>query len=145
MSNTFNTTRLSGQRVLVTGDTQEQHTILSASEWDSVKTNTKVEAMEKSFEAEVEKFFAPLVAASEKMEQVFLDTMPKVDPDRVIVLKEAVKGTPEEPAELLVLSDDSLILKLIDEGKTDRLIWVGSSIEIIESVSGVGAQETLPF
>ena len=145
MSNTFTTTRLSGQRVLVTGATQEQHTILSAAEWDSVKVNTQIKALEEGFDTEVEKFFAPIVEASEKMEQAFAATLPKVDPDRVIVLKEATEGTPETPAEVLVLSDHSLILKLIDEGKTDRLIWVGSSIEIVEHVEGVGAQETLPF
>ena len=74
MSNTFTTTRLSGQRVLVTGATQEQHTILSAVEWDSVKANTQIEALEKSFDADVEKFFAPLVEASEKMGQAFAAT-----------------------------------------------------------------------
>ena len=131
MSGTFNTTDLAGLRVLVTGDPGQQ-CILDGSTWAEVKHQLAHKTADEIFDAEVNAFFAPIAEAMAKAEGVIMNSIPKFDDASVIVLSEPVEGVAAQEGEAIVLDHDATVLRLIEEGRTDRLIWVGNdSIEII--------------
>lgn len=128
---TFNTTQLANKRVLVTGDTDEQKCILSSAEWDSIKHHRAHLAADAQFNDAVQEFFAPIVAAAEAAGELVESTIPQRDDDFYFVVSKGVEGTEAQDEEVIALGNDTVILRLIDEGKTDRLVWIGSSIEIL--------------
>ena len=131
MSNVFNTQRLAGQRVLVTGSEPEQQQILYSDEWDDVKHLLAHRVADDAFNSAVEEFFAPLVEAATAAEQELLATLPAVDDAFTVVISEGTEAVEGEDPQIITLSRETAILRMIEEGKTDRLIWVGSSIEIL--------------
>ena len=131
MSNTFNIQKLAGQRVLVSGDSAEQREILSSVEWDSLQHKLAHVAAEDSFGEAVAEFFAPLLEAAEKAEADLLATLPKPDEAFTLVVSEGTEGTEAEAPVIITLSRDTAILRMIDSGDTSRLVWVGSSIEVL--------------
>ena len=133
MSNTFNTQALAGQRVLVTGDVAEQRTILDAAEWNEVKHLLAHTVADEVFNAAVEEFFAPLVEVAEAAAQELQATLPKPDEAFTIVIDEGAAGTEAVEPVVINLGRDAAILRMIEEGQTDRLIWVGDTIEILAS------------
>ena len=129
---TFNTTKLAGQRVLVRGTTGDQYEILDSSEWDEIKLHVALHDASDAFDASVKEFFAPLLeaadAAAEGPAQLAAEAN---DPAFTLVLSEGTEGVEMEPAEVIALSRDSAILRMIESGDTSRLVWVGDSIEIV--------------
>lgn len=129
---TFNITKLAGQRVLVRGTTGEQSEILDSTEWDEIKLHVAHHEAADAFDATVKEFFAPLLeaadAAAENLAKLAAEAN---DPAFTIVVSEGTEGVEAESAETITLSRDSAILRMIESGDTSRLIWVGSSIEII--------------
>lgn len=100
-------------------------TIVSTTQWDELKARKGFSAATEDFDAAVTAFFAPLAEASEK---VAAELAPKPqDSAEYVVLKDSVEGVNPEPAEIISLSKDSIILRLIEENSTDRLIWVDES------------------
>lgn len=132
MSGTFNITKLAGHRALVSGVTEEQKVILDSTEWDNFKENmAQVQAAE-VFNDMVAEFFAPLTAAADAAEAVARAGAAHVkDPAFFITVQEG--ETPTEGVEeiTVMLNKDGAILRLIESGATDRLLWVGSDIEIL--------------
>lgn len=128
----FTTAVLTGDRVLVRGtDSQgtENETVLDGSQWFEVtKTDTYSQA-QADFDSAVEAFFAPLTDAAEEFGRAM--TRP-TDSIGYVVLQEEVPATPGQREHLVRLSHDSQVLRLISEDNTDRLIWVGDSLEIIQ-------------
>lgn len=54
------------------------------------------------------------------------------DPAFNFVVREGVEGVEAKPEKRVILSHDSAVLRLIDSGRTDRLVWVGNDrIEIV--------------
>lgn len=103
----------------------EGKTIVSTVQWDELTGRDNFSKAVADFDAEVEKFFKPLDKAAKKLQKK-LDR-PSQDPAEYIVLKEAVVGQQAQPAQVVQLTRDSIILRLIEEGDTDRLIWVDES------------------
>ena len=129
---TFNTTKLAGQRVLVRGTTDEQYEILDSSEWDEIKLHLAHHEASDAFDYSVKEFFAPLLeAADAAAEHLALLAAEANDPAFTIVVSEGTEGVEAEPAEAITLSRESAILRMIESGDTSRLVWVGSSIEIV--------------
>ena len=126
----FNTTILAGQRVLVTGSKKNQQTILDSTEWDSVKAHQAYHLAGDAFDKAVTAFFAPIVEAAEKANAALAESLPKRDDAFVIVLSEGTEGVEEVEPEVIQLGRDAAILRMIEEGNTDRLVWVGDTIEI---------------
>lgn len=126
----FNTTALAGQRVLVTGSKENQQTILDSSEWDSIKAHQAYHLAGDAFDEAVTAFFAPIVEAAEKANAALVESLPKRDDAFVIVLSEGTEGVEEVEPEVIQLGRDAAILRMIEEGNTDRLVWVGDTIEI---------------
>lgn len=129
MTETFNTKALANDRLLVTGNPGQQ-TILYVEQWNSIKRVQGVDALYADFDAKIEEFFAPLVAAQEELDKAMI---PVVDPAFTIVLNEGTECQPGEPAVVLELEPDSAVARLIETGQLERLIWVGNDrIEILE-------------
>ena len=129
---TFNTTKLAGQRVLVHGTTGDQYEILDSTEWDEVKLRVAHHDAADAFDTSVKEFFAPLLEAADSASENLAKLAAEAnDPAFTLVISEGTEGTEAEPAEAITLSRDSAILRMIESGDTSRLVWVGSSIEII--------------
>ena len=126
----FEVTYLAGQRALVKGKGGNT-TILSTEEWDLVKHKLAHRYAYATFDAAVSEFFAPLVEAAEIANEIIDASIPQPDPDFVIVLEEGELPTPEKISSVLVLGRDAAILRMIEEGNTDRLIWVNGELEIV--------------
>lgn len=126
----FNTTILAGQRVLVTGSKKNQLTILDSAEWDSIKAYQAYHLAGEAYDEAVTAFFAPIVEAAEKANAALAESLPKRDDAFVIVLSEGTEGVEEVEPEVIQLGRDAAILRMIEEGNTDRLVWVGDTIEI---------------
>jgi hypothetical protein len=128
----FTITRLVGDRAVVAGtDTfgSEGKCIVSTTQWDEVNANTAYKQAEADFTSAVEEFFAPITAAHEAMHRKV--ERPE-DSASYIVLDEGTEGTPAKPRHLIKLSRDSVILRLVEQGDTSRLVWVDDELEILE-------------
>ena len=122
---TFTVQNMLGDQALVSGTDirgNEGQAIVSTVQWDELKARKDFSSASEDFDREVEAFFAPLTEAAEKLEAAIAPKAP--DSAAYIVLSEKVEGTPSKPAQVVQLSKDSIVLRLIEEGDTDRLVWV---------------------
>ena len=103
----------------------EGKTIVSTSQWDELKARTNFSSASEDFDAAVTAFFSPLTEASEKLESAA--ARKEQDPAEYIVLKKGVEAVEGERDQIVELTRDSIILRLIEEGTTDRLVWVDES------------------
>jgi hypothetical protein len=125
---TFTVQTMLGDQALVSGSDihgNEGKTIVSTRQWDELKAKSNFSAAAADFDAAVEAFFAPLVEASDKVKNAVAGK-PR-DPAEYVVLTAEVEGVDAKPADIVALSQDSIILRLIEEGNTDRLVWVTDS------------------
>ena len=135
MSGIFNVTELAGHRALVTGDANQQ-CILDTTERDELRLLIENREVDQMFDEDIEDFFAPLTRAAElhdlRHEALAQEFEQSDDPAFNFVLKEAVEGVEAVKEERVILGHDSVVLRLIDSGQTDRLVWVGNdTIEVI--------------
>lgn len=148
---TFTTSHLTGGRVLVRGtDTTgtQGETVLDGTDWARAKQHAAHAEAHEGFDAAVEEFFAPLLEASERLESTL--AMPALDKDSYFVIDEGEEPTTGRSPVVIRLSRDSVVLRLIEEGHTDRLVWVGGELEVLEVLPGTtgvataqpGADET---
>lgn len=124
---TFQVQNMLGDQALVSGtDRSGNHgkTIISTAQWDELKARKNFSAATEEFDKAVEEFFAPLTEAAEAAAKAMVKP---TDPTEYIVLTEEVESVEGKPAEIVPLSQDSIILRLIEEDKTDRLVWVDES------------------
>ena len=134
MSGTFIVTELAGHRALVTGD-GNQKCILDTTERDDLRTMMGHRETDELFQADVQSFFEPLTKAAElhdaRHEAIAAQFDLTADPAFVVVIEDEVEPVEGRPAERVILGHDSVVLRLIDSGRTDRLVWVGDDrIEI---------------
>lgn len=128
----FTTARLAGQRVLVRGTDDsggKGETVLSSAQWDSIKAASQVDEATVEFDAAVEAFFKPLTDAVEKVQR---KAERKKDPSSYVVIGDEVEHVEGQRAHVEELNHDSQVLRLIEEGNSHRLIWVGEGLEILE-------------
>ena len=135
MSGIFNVTELAGHRALVTGDANQQ-CILDTTERDELRFILENREVDQMFDEDIADFFEPLTQAAELHDlrhKALAKQFEQVDdPAFTFVMKEAVEGVEAVEEERVVLSHDSVVLRLIDSGRTDRLVWVGNDlIEIV--------------
>ena len=133
MSNaTFEKRNLANHRALVTGfdEAGVQHqTVLDTEEWDQLNKRTGFTAAIEEYDAKVAEFFKPLTEAADRLENAHKI---QTDPAFYVVEQEGVQPTEGQPEVLHFLSHDSVVIRLIEEGHEDRLVWVGDDIEILE-------------
>lgn len=125
---TFTYTNLAGDRALVT-DGGKRSTVLNVADWNEAQRRLALADATEEFNAEVEEFYFTLTEAAERVNAVQAKA---IDPNQFVVIDEGVEGEQHVCAEVIDLSYDSQIARLINEGNTDRLVWVGNdSIEIL--------------
>lgn len=122
-----------GDQALVSGTDHrgfDGKTIVSTTQWDELKARTNFSSAVEDFDAAVEEFFKPLTEAAEKAAKASAGK--PQDSSEYVVLKEGTEGVKSEPAQIVALTKDSIILRLIEEGNTDRLVWVdGSTLGVL--------------
>lgn len=130
----FTTRNLTGERVLVRGTDIEGgfgEAIVNASQWNELKARAELITAGAEFDAAVAAFYAPLLEAAEKANK-------KIErPDdnlSFVVLDEGQEGQVHRPAQTVRLTKDSMVLRLIEDGNTDRLVWVAGELEILEQL-----------
>ena len=124
----FTITYLAGDRALVQEDTHQ--IILDAEEHLSLKRHLEEKSLVVGFDQTVKDFFGPIVEAAEKINELRAKEA-DLDPDLYVVLTEAVEGVEPVRREAYKLTKDTVILRLIEEGRTERLIWIGDQLEIL--------------
>jgi hypothetical protein len=103
--------------------------VLDSTEWDEVKSGAEYDQAIEAFDAAVADFFAPILEAAEATTAVIEKPQ---DPSSYVVLSEAVEGVEGKPAQLIHLNTDSIVLRLIESGDEDRLVWVDGRLEVLE-------------
>ena len=124
---TFDLTMLAGGQALVTGSKKAQRCVLDASQWIQLKQHKARMEAEEVFDATVEEFYKPLTEAAGEYESRLGQTM-KADPAFEYVLQPGAEGTEKTSREVYYLDNASAILRMIESGNTDRLIWVNDQI-----------------
>ena len=124
----FTVTYLAGDRALVQEDTHQ--IILNAEEYLAMKLRQEKTGLIAQYDQSVADFFKPLTDVADKIKSVE-EQENRIDPDFHFVLAEGTEG--EEPVrrEVYRLEKDTVILRLIEEGRTERLIWIGDQLEIL--------------
>jgi hypothetical protein len=128
---TFTTTKLVDERVLVRGTDvfgTSGSTVLDSSQWSEVNSRKEFSQATDEFDKAVADFFKPLTEAAEKVNKKI-----EKQPDALsyVVLSEATEGVQAKPAQLIKLTKDSIILRIIEQGNTDRLAWVADELEVL--------------
>ena len=129
MSN-FTTILLANEFVLVEGtDVRGNYggCVVHGGEWLAIKRALGTDTAKAQLDAAIEEFFKPLVEAADAFTAA---KAPVVDALSVVVLNEGTAGEPAREREVFHLSRDSQILRAIEEGATDRLLWVHSELRI---------------
>ena len=125
----FYLTMLAGNQALIMGDKSKQRCMLDATQWIQIKQHqARIEA-EEVFDATVEEFYKPLTEAAGEYESRLGQIM-KADPAFEYVLQPGAEGTEKTSREVYYLDNASAILRMIESGNTDRLIWVNDQILI---------------
>ena len=127
MSN-FTTTALTNESFLVEGtDIRGKHgeCVIHGGEWLEIKRALGTDTAKEQLDAAIEEFFKPLVEAADAFAAA---KAPVVDALSVVVLNEGTTGEPAREREVVHLSQVSQILRAIEEGTTDRLLWVDGSL-----------------
>jgi hypothetical protein len=97
-------------------------TILRSDRWDYVQHLRAHEVADAEFDAAVEKFFAPLTKAAEKAVAAVTG---RTNEFATVTIGETVEG---KQAQVIELDEAGVILRLIDEGKTDHLRWISGDL-----------------
>jgi hypothetical protein len=129
---TLSVTKLAGSQVLVEGRDPrgvEGQEILDSTEWDSWKAHNKKKNVVAEVDAEIEAFLAPLTAAFDKLEAAASDK-PELDPLFYVTEGEDVEAVAGESKTITRISRDSAILRAIESGQQNRLVWVKDRLVI---------------
>ena len=129
MSN-FATTALANENFLVEGtDIRGKYgeCVVHGGEWLAVKRALDTDTAKAQLDAAFEEFFKPLVEAADAFAAA---KDPAVDPLSVVVLNEGTTGEPAREREVVHLGQASQILRAIENGATDRLLWVDGELVI---------------
>lgn len=130
---TFSISRLVGNRAVISGTDKHgvnNQLVVDTTQWDEVNANTAFDQAKEAFESAVGDFFAPLTAAAEQMQKTLKRP---ADPVGFVVLREGVEATPGQAEQIITLSHDSVLIRLVEQGNHDRLMWVGDSLEVLEA------------
>lgn len=123
----FTVQNMLGNKALVTGTDDLGNTgktIVDTTQWDEIQQDARFSTAKADFDAAVNEFFAPLVEAAEAAEAATRKTYDELE---YVVVTEGQEGQPSVEQEILELSQDSIVLRIIESGNTSRLVWVDES------------------
>jgi hypothetical protein len=130
MTASFTTTDLVGGRTLVEGtdiNGVTGKTVLNNTQYNELKGNSAHAVAHEAFDKAVEKFYAPLTKAAEALEAANVAT----EDIFVEKISDAVEAVAARPAQYVRLTANTIILRRIEAGDTDGLVWVGDTLEIV--------------
>lgn len=128
----FSITTLSGHRALVRGEDShgtKDEAILDTTQWDEIKAHFAGDSAMEDFDAAVSEFFAPILEAQKTLEAAVKAR--ETDPLATLVVHEPVEATAGHAGLTYELTKDSQVLRLIEEGKYNQLVWVKGTLEIV--------------
>ena len=137
----FTTIALANEFFLVKGTDDHYkygECIIDGGEWLSIKRALGTDTAKEQLDAAIEEFFKPLVEAADAFAAAKAPTM---DALSTIVLSEGTTGEPARERKVLFLGQSSQILRAIEEGATNRLLWVGDELVITAAPVEVPAQD----
>lgn len=140
----FNITELANDNVLVEGTDvrgNDGQQVLQASQWFERKRRQEVAQAHDEFDASVEAFFAPIAEAAAALEEAH---KLQIDPLLYVVEQEAVEGRAPQAERLVQLDTASVILRAIEGGHTDRLIWVNGELTVTAKPVSAPAAPVVP-
>ena len=129
----FTTTYLTNHRVLIEGP-KGQHYIADGSQLVDIDAYMAAKDAEDEFNFEAEVFFAPMLAAADKVEAALKARKDVRDEYKEkVIFTEGRPAVPEVKEDSVELTYDSQILIRLRRGKDDQLRWVGKDrIVIVE-------------
>lgn len=145
----FTRTNLVGERVLVAGtDTvgTEGSVVLDARQWNELNGHGEFAKAAAAFDDKVDEFFKELTDAADAVDAA--RAKPGDDPITYVVVEEGVESTAGKDRVVALLNHDSQVLRALDQGEDDRLVWVNGSLEItVEQtetvpVNGAGVEDS---
>ena len=129
MTASFTTTALVGGRTLVEGTDVAGYsgrTVLDNTQYTALKGDSAHAVAHEAFDKAVSKFYAPLVKAAEALESAHVAT----EDIFVEKISDATEAVAARPAQYVRLTPDTVILRRLEAGQYDGLVWVGDSLEI---------------
>ena len=122
---TFNTTKLAGTSTLVeivdAASTVVGAEVLNNERFEAAKARLdQVDAVDE-VQDELRKLYAPVLKAAKKARKA---ANRPTDPDAVVVISEGSDTVKGQAREEIVLDEDGIILRLIEEGRGNELTWV---------------------
>ena len=137
----FTTIALANELFLVKGTDNHYNygtCIVDGGEWLAIKRALGTDTAKEQLDAAIGEFFKPLVEAAGAFAAA---KAPVVDALSVVVLEEGAAGEPAREREVVHLGRDAQILRAIEEGATDRLLWVDGTLVITAAPVEVPAQD----
>lgn len=128
----FNITALANHQYLVDGQDRRGKSgevVIDGTQWDEITAVDVVADAQKQFDAELHEFFKPVLDAAKDAKAALAKAQAE-DPLSYYVVEEGVEARAGKPERRVRLNTGSQILRLIDQGETDRLLWVGDNLVI---------------
>lgn len=113
----------------VRGTTGSQ--IVFASAWAELKRKGEVDQAVAGVDAAIAKLVAPITEALDQLNTV--RTTPALDPLAYVELEPEVEHVRGQQRQLVKLDSGSILVRAIEEGAVDRLIWVRDELTLIKA------------
>lgn len=98
-------------------------------QWEEVKRELRARQALVEFDHTIEEFYKPLEDAADKFNQA--TQLKPADPLSYIDIESPEEATPGRPGKRIELDRGSIILRTIEAGQFDRLVWVDSALVIL--------------
>lgn len=125
----FTLTKLAGSGTLVEGtDTRGNYgqALLDSSQWDEIKRHDLHQEAVASIDDAIAALVAPITEAIESARSKV--AAPELDPLLYVVEQEGEDHVPGAPRIVSKLNPDSVVLRAIEEGADDRLLWLNDRL-----------------
>lgn len=145
MSANFRTTELADNTVLVEGTDvrgTEGQQVINPYAWVELKLRNEEKEAVASVDDAIKSLVAPITAAIEAANRRL--TRPELDPLSYVTLSEGTEAVAGAPRELVKLDSDSVILRALEEGQGDRLIWVSGKLTLTKPSTSAPAPVEVP-
>lgn len=144
---TFTITELANDRVLISGEDRRGvygEQVLDAGAHFERKRHEATKSAHADFDAALEEFYAPLTAAAQALKStVEFD----IDPLLYVVEQEASEGRAAQDKVVVRLDNASVLIRAIETGQSDRLIWIKDELIVTArdtSVPAVPVEDNYP-
>ena len=136
MTAQFTTTALTNNRIMVQGTDKFAETgkvVLDATEFNELKKKERLTEAGQAFDAGIKDFFAPLNEVLDQIEKAKAANEPGAGLDELeyLVVQEKVEGVAAKSEVFHILQPSTVILRAIELGHEDRLVWVEGSLEVL--------------